>query len=503
VSDSILEELAAIVGKDNASDDPLVLDKYSRDQSFVPQTRPNYVVTPGTVAEVQEIVRLANKLLMPVVPYSSGTDFHGGAVPSIGGILVNLQRLNKITYIDERNWHALIEAGVTYAQLQPELEKYGLRVAAPLTSPPSASVLVDYIERNPVVTAPDFVFGNELFSTYDMLMPTGELFTIGHPPTQKSRAMAPDGPAFDFYRLYMGSQGTFGIVTQMAIRLLPLPTAQKVIFIPAETVSQATHIIQRIERKELGLECFAFNSFDLAALVVDIPGEDDKLKKGTYVGNRGANPWTEEQVMQFESIRGNLPPWTIIVCLTGWARRADEKLAYQELDLKDVAVESGCELKNTVGAITGLSNIIKEEVILPGRMQKRFGYKGSCHGLMFHSSPDTVGLLEAAIYDVACKYNYPTSDIGGYLLPIERARTIYCEFDFHCNLDDAAESQAVKALYKEASEVVVDMGGFFDRPYGPWAEIMYSRSGTYAEYLKKLKNKSDPNNIMNPGKLCF
>lgn len=503
MSDIILQELAAIVGTKNASNAPSILDAYSRDQSFVAPQRPNYVVQPAKVEEVQGIVRVANSHQMPVIPYSSGTDFHGGSIPTHGGILVNLHKMNNIVAIDERNWHALIEPGVTYSQLQTRLEQHNLRVAAPLTSPPSASVLVDYIQRNPVVTAADFIFGNELFSTYDIVMPSGELFTIGHPPTQKARWMAPDGPALDFYRLFMGSQGTLGIVVRMAIRLIALPSAQRVFSIPADTVKEATEIIQRIERKELGLECFAMNSFNLAAFLAEDPADDDKLRKGAYIQARGAKPWGIKQRSQFERLRENLPPWTVIICLTGWARRAEEKLDYQELDLRDVATEFGFEVKNTVGLVTGLDRVIKEEVILPRRMQKRFGYQGSCHGLMFHARPDTVPDIEIAISETACKHHYPTRDVGGYLLPIERGRTIYCEYDLHCSPDDPAKREPVKELFEEASQAVVSSGGFFDRPYGPWAEIMYSRAGTYTEYLKKLKAQLDPNNVMNPGKLCF
>jgi len=503
LSDSILEELAAIVGVENASDDPFVLDAYSRDQSLVSPRRPNYVVRPGKVEEVQDVIKTANSHMMPIIPYSSGTNFHGGTISDHGGILLSLERMNKIEYIDERNWNAMIEPGVTYWQLQGELEKHNLRVAAPLTSPPSASILADYMERNPVITAADLMYGNELLNTYDIVMPTGECFTVGHPPATKARSTAPDGPALDFYRLFQGAQGTLGIVVRMSIRLLPLPTAQQVFFIPTDTVERAVEIIQRIERKELGLECFALNSFDLAALLTEDPSQEKRMRQGKYIGTRGVKPWAAAQLTQFEGLRENLPPWTVVICLTGWARRAEEKLEYQELDLRDVAVEVGFEVKNTVGGVSGLDRIIKEEVILPWRMQKRFGYKGSCHGLMFHTRPDKMSDLEAVIYGVAGEYQYPTSDIGGYLLPIERGRTIYCEYDLHCNLDDPAESQWVKELFEEVSQVLVDNGAFFDRPYGPWAKIMYSQAGTYAEYLKKLKRQLDPNNIMNPGKLCF
>jgi len=503
LNDSILKELVAVVGAENATDDPFIRDEYSRDQSFVSPRRPNYVVRPGKVEEVQEIIRLASSYMMPVIPYSSGTNFHGGTIPDHGGILVNLQRMNNIVYIDARNWNALIEPGVTYLQLQGELEQYNLRVAAPLTSPPSASILADYMERNPVITAADFIFGNELMNTYDIVMPTGELFTIGHPPTEKVRSMAPDGPAVDFYRLFQGAQGTLGIIVRMSIRLLPLPTVHRVCFIPVDAVKQAVAIIQRIQRKELGLECFALNSFDLAALLTEDPTQDKNLRRGKYVGIRGAKPWSAEQVARFNRLRESLPPWTVVICLAGWARRPEEKVEYQELDLKDLAVEFGFEIKNTVGAVSGLDKTIREEILLPWRMQKRFGYKGSCHGLLFHSRPDRVPELESAISEVANKYHYPTTNIGGYLLPIERARTIYCEYDLHCNPDDPVDSQRAKELFEEVSKVLVDKGAFFDRPYGPWAKIMYSQAGTYPEYLKKVKRQLDPNNIMNPGKLCF
>ena len=503
MSDSILEGLAGIVGADNVSDERSVLEAYSRDQSFVPARKPNYVVRPGKVEQVQDVIRLANSYVMPVIPFSSGTDFHGGTVPEQGGILIDMCRLNNIIHVDERNWNALIETGVTYSHLQTELEKRHLRVATPLTSPPSASVLADYMERNPVITAADFIFGNELFNTYDIVMPTGELFTIGHPPTKKARSMAPDGPALDFYRLFQGAQGTMGIVVRMSIRLLPLPDAQKVLFIPADTVERAVEIIQRIERRELGLECFALNSFNLAALLVEDAAQEAKLRKGEYIGAGGARPWTAKQLAQFEGLRERLPAWTVVICLTGWARRAEEKLEYQELDLKDVATEFGFEVKNTVGGVAGLDKIIKEEVIHPWRMQKRFGYRGSCHGLMFHARPDTVPDLEDTVAEMAGKYHYPAADIGGYLLPIERGRTIYCEYDLHCRLDDPADSQRVKELFEQAGELLVDMGAFFDRPYGTWAEAMYRRAGTYTEYLKKVKRQLDPNNVMNPGKLCF
>jgi len=104
---------------------------------------------------------------------------------------------------------------------------------------------------------------------------------------------------------------------------------------------------------------------------------------------------------------------------------------------------------------------------------------------------------------VAAEYGYPTRDIGVYLQPIERARACFCQFGFHCNPEDEGEVNSVRNLFLEASEEAISMGGLFTTPYGPWADMVYSRAATYTEVMKVVKNAFDPNNILNPGKLCF
>ncbi|MCX8126980.1 MAG: hypothetical protein N3E40_07605, partial [Dehalococcoidia bacterium] len=93
--------------------------------------------------------------------------------------------------------------------------------------------------------------------------------------------------------------------------------------------------------------------------------------------------------------------------------------------------------------------------------------------------------------------------IGAYVQPIERARSFYCVFDLPCDPADQDEVARVRELFNKVSAAIVDKGAFYDRPYGIWAELMYSRNAVYTDYLKKLKRELDPNLIMNPGKLCF
>ena len=503
-NDTIREKLEAIVGSERVFTDPEVLKKYARDQSFTPPRKPSYVVTPNKLAEVQDVIRLANELLMPVVPYSSGTDFHGAAVPTQGGILLDLSQLNLISELSDHFWYVTVEPGVTFAQLKQELDKHGLRVMVPLLSPPSASVLVTYLEREPVPAAADFIYGNEHIQTMRVVLPEGDSFTLGNPALEGMPHTHPFGPGLNFWRMFMCAQGTLGIVYEMNLRLIPLPKAQRFSFSTFDSVTDVINAMRHIQRQELGFECFALNNFDLAALVVEEePSDTAGLKNGTYIGIEGATPWPASQHRRFEALRKSLPPWTLVLSIVGFARHPEEKVEYQELDLRDLATGAGFELKSSVGSIAGLDRIVADELLLPWRIQKRFGYRGSCHGLMFYATGNNIPWIEDALSQLAAKYHYPVADIGAYVQPVERARTFYCIYDLHCNRQDGDETERVQALFNEASETLADLGAFFDRPYGPWAEIMYRRDGNYAEYLKKFKGQLDPNNIMNPGKLCF
>ncbi len=114
------QRLVDIFGEEKVFDDGKTLQEYAQDQSFSPGRQPDFVVFAECVEEIQQIVRLANETLTPLIPYSSGLNFHGAALPDHGGVIVNLTRMNKILQIDEENWSVIVEPGVTFEQLQGE-----------------------------------------------------------------------------------------------------------------------------------------------------------------------------------------------------------------------------------------------------------------------------------------------------------------------------------------------------------------------------------------------
>ena len=144
------EKLIGILGIEKVSNDKENLEKYSRDQSFVPPRSPHLVVYPTTDEEVQQVVRLANLEKFLIIPYSSGAIQQGTTIPRMGGVMVDLTRMNKIIDFDKENRTSSIEPGVTFAQLQEEANKEGLRVCTPVGLPSTASVLSTYLEFVPL-----------------------------------------------------------------------------------------------------------------------------------------------------------------------------------------------------------------------------------------------------------------------------------------------------------------------------------------------------------------
>jgi FAD/FMN-containing dehydrogenase len=476
---TIKEELVGIVGSEYVSDDPETLEKYAKDYSFVQPRMPSYVVFPKNTEEIQGVVKYANEHLIPVTPRSSGVSFYGAGIPSQGGIILDLARMDKILEIDGRNKKVKVEPGVTWAQVQGELEKQGLMVCNPLLPHPLKSVLTSAMEREPIII-PKSEY-SEVFLTCEMVLASGDLFWTGTAMGKGMKGQNFPDALIPSTRLFLGAQGTLGIVTWANLKAEWLPTMDKIFFMPFERIEDVAEPIYRIQRRMLGNECFILNNTNLAAIL--------------------AEKWPGE----FKDLRETLPPWTVILCLSGLHRLPKEKIEYEEEALMEVASELHFEPLPTVAGIPGLEGTILKMLRKPWSADGywKFRYKGACHDIFFYITLDRVSEFTKAMNEVAAKHGYLTKDIGVYLQPIERARVCFCQFGFNCNPEDTKEVNLVRSLFHEASEMAISMGGLFTTPYGAWADMVYSRAATYTAVMKVVKNALDPNNILNPGKLCF
>ncbi len=484
------EQLIGIVGKENVLDDPQTLEAYAGDQSFVLPIKPWFVVKPKNMSEVQELVKWANETRTPLVPVSSGPPhFHGDTVPSVpGGVIVELFLMNHILNIDRRNKMVVIEPGVTYSQLEPELAKEGLRVTMPLLPRGNKSVIASLLERQPTViprynySMPEplrncgVVWGNGEI-TY-----TGESGNASYSLEEQWRGglvqVDPKGPAqTDFFRLLTGAQGSMGFVAWASIKCELLPSARKLFFVPAEKLEDLIDISYQVQRLRLGDEVMLANNSQLANMLG---------KNGNGAG----------------VLRDELPSWVLIIGVAGRALFPEEKVDVQEKDINDLAQQFGLKL---LSAIPGTTDKEMLDTILNPSDEPywKLKHKGGCADIFFLTTLDKIPQYLKTMYSVADTFAYPTPEIGVYIQPQHHGVSYHCEFNLPFSPKDAKEVAQVKELYSKASQELIGQGAYFARPYGVWANMVFNRDAQSTIALKKIKRVFDPNNVMNPGKLCF
>ncbi len=483
------EELIEIVGDNNVLDDPETLDTYSSDYSFVSSRKPWFVVKARNADEVQRIVEWANRTATPLVPVSSGPPhFRGDTVPSEeGAVIVDLSEMKQIISIDGKNRMVVVEPGVTYSQLQSELAKEGLRLSMPLLPRCNKSVVASLIEREPTLIPKyrwlsadplrclEIVWGNG-----DRMM-TGEVGNFPSIEAAREKYLSllnPRGPAqLDYYRLVQAAQGTMGIVTWTVLRCEKLPKVQKLFLVPAKRLDELLDFAYRLLRFRFGDEFLFLNSSNLASIL----GE-------------GADG--------IKALRDELPLWVLILSVSGRDMLPEEKLEFLEKDITDIAQQFGLRLMSSVpGASSGQ---VLEAILSPSKEPYwKLGYKGGCQDIFFLTTLNRTPEFVRTMYSVAEAQGYPTSDIGIYIQPVHQGVSCHCEFSLPYDRSSQIEVTKMQGLFAEASEQLLKEGAFFSRPYGTWADMVYSKDAQTTMVLKKVKDIFDPNHVMNAGKLCF
>lgn len=482
--------LIAIVGSEYVIDDPEVLDSYASDCSYAAKRKPWFVVRPGTVEEVQALVHWANQTESPLIPVSSGAPhFNGDTVPSAPqGVIVDLSRMKAIKRIDRRNKIVIVEPGVTYAELEPALAKEGLRISRPLLPRSNKSVLASLLERQPTLI-PRFNFSlPEPLRTCGVVWGSGEVaFTgeAGNGPMdlemQWKRGVAqvdPKGPnATDLMRLLTGAQGSMGIVIWASIKCELIPSVHKYGLIPAEKIDDLVDICYKIERIRLGDELIVVNAAQLAAMI-------------------------GKQASEIATLKDSLPAWTAIVGLAGAALYPEERVQVQELELRRIAQQCGVQVLNGVENVSA-RRIASAAASCSAEPYYKFTAKGASQEIFFLTTLDKTPQFVATVFSIAERLKYPVQDIGVYVQPQHQGVSQHVEFNLPFDPANRTEAEKVKRIYTEASQALIAQGAYFSRPYGLWADMVYSRDASATRMLQTVKKIVDPKNVMNPGKLCF
>jgi FAD/FMN-containing dehydrogenase len=406
----------------------------------------------------------------------------------MGGVItIDLSGMKRIIKVDRPSRVAMIEPGVTFGELIPELGKEDLAPFMPLVPRRFKSVVASCLEREPITIPRAHWETQDPLLCTEVIYGSGDLFRTGSaagPGTIEEQweigrtQVRGMGPAqVDFVKMIQGAQGTMGIVTWATIKCKLLPKVKKAFFVPSENVERLINLTYRLMWKKLGAECLILNGHNLACILAK-EGKDANV------------------------LRDTLPVWVLFFGIESTGLLPEEKAAYQEAEFKDAAQLLGLEPLTVVSGMT--AEVVLEALSQPSpEPYWKLRFKGGCQDVFFITTLDRSPEFIRKIYELAGYFKYPAIDIGVYIQPTVQGTNCHCEFNLSYAPQKSAEVDRVKSFVIEASRTLANMGAFFSRPYGPWTDIAYGHAPETISALKKVKSIFDPNGIMNPGKLCF
>jgi glycolate oxidase subunit GlcD len=235
---AIVEKLKAIVGARNVLTDADELLVYEADALTLHKQMPTAVVIPRSAEEVVAAVKVLAGARIPFAPRGAGTGLSGGALSVGGAVIFELARLNRILQIDYENRRAVVEPGVINVQLSQATSPHGFHYAPDPSSQMACTIGGNIAENSGGPHCLKYGMTTNHVLAVEVVLPTGEVVTLG--------GGGVDAPGYDLLGLFVGSEGTFGIVTKATLKLTRLPQAVKTLLAEFMTVTDASRSVSEI-----------------------------------------------------------------------------------------------------------------------------------------------------------------------------------------------------------------------------------------------------------------
>jgi glycolate oxidase len=304
MKDFLTKAIKMIVGSQNILTTPEERWGYAydaTDRAYMP----DLVVFPGSAAEVAALVRLANEHRFPVVPRGAGTGRSGGSVPIVGGVVLVLTRLNRILEISRPDLVAVVEPGVILTRLKQAVEAEGLYYPPDPASADFCTIGGNVAECAGGAVAVQYGVTRDYVLGLEVVLPTGEIITAG---TRTMKGVV----GYDLTRLFLGSEGTLGVITRITLRLVSKPPARQTLAAGFTTLAAAAEAVSLILTSGLAPTALEFMDhvtiscvrellpFELpegtaALLLIAVDGhprdvEDRAARMARFCREQGANP---------------------------------------------------------------------------------------------------------------------------------------------------------------------------------------------------------------------
>jgi len=249
VTDREKEALRKIVGPERLSAGESVLDLHSKDESFHERRKPDVVVWPLHTEEISQILKMSNERRIPVTPWGAGTSLEGNPIPVEGGIVLDFQQMNHVLELREEDLQARVEAGVIYKELNQHLSRFGLF----FPPDPGAAATIGGMVGNNASGVRTVKYGatKDYVLSLVVVLPSGEVVRVGTNAIKSSSG-------YDLCRLFVGSEGTLGLVTEVTLRLIGLPAEFMAVVAQFSLIREATDTVIQIMRSGLSPAALEF-----------------------------------------------------------------------------------------------------------------------------------------------------------------------------------------------------------------------------------------------------
>jgi glycolate oxidase len=239
ISPQILEEFRKILGADHVYTDADSILTYGHDETEDLNFPPEVVLKPVSAEEISAILKVCNSVLIPVTPRGAGTGLSGAALPVCGGVILSMERFNRILQIDERNLQATVEPGVINEVFQQAVKEKGLFYPPDPASKGSCFLGGNIALSSGGPKAVKYGTTKEYVLNLEVVLPTGEIIWTGANVLKNSTG-------FNLTQLMVGSEGMLGVVTKIVFRLIPLPLKTIVMLVPFFSAEKACESVAAV-----------------------------------------------------------------------------------------------------------------------------------------------------------------------------------------------------------------------------------------------------------------
>ena len=468
INSKIISELESIVSKKYVSNKPEMTYLYHYD--FVtaePEGKCDIAIMPSSAEEVQEIVKIANKYKIPLVPWVSGINFGSIATPRKGGIVVDLRRLNRVLEVNEDDMYAVVEGGITWADLQGYLEKNHPDLRAGITwSPPGTGVIPACLCYGMFDLGMIGGTGAEFINGLEVVLGSGELVRAGS--CSLSNYWYGRQPLPDLTGLFIGWEGTTGIVTKAGIKLWPkLPYREDLTGITMK-MDDGFPVLLKLSKVGLGICDLVIANFGWAQSWQEL-NEKDTVK---------------------DALEKNMPDFLSLITTQAYTEKQHE---------------AQCEAIRDIGKKGGLRIFSVEEGVeafQPPPIQAwgcwNFSRGGGGQWIGSYCSTRDVVKYYNLSREICLKYGktpqfYSRIMFGGHY--------IVARSNINFNKNEPKEIENARKILSEIHDEVQNLGGVVMYKPPLWAVKYYKNKTLPAttKLINDIKKLLDPNNLMNPG----